>query len=143
MARPGSHANAHSVPARGVSVRRSVKRLVWVLGSLSGLLVVLGVSALLVLRSNWFREKVRSRVVYEIERVSGGRVEIGALNIDWSNLKAEIAPFVLHGTEPANEAPLFRAESVQLGLRIVSTFKRDVDLASLVVDRPQINLLVD
>jgi uncharacterized protein involved in outer membrane biogenesis len=114
-----------------------------VLGSLAGLLLVLGVSGLLILRSDWFREKVRSRTVYEIERASGGRVEIGAVNIDWTNLKAEIAPFVLHGTEPANEPPLFRAESVQLGLKIVSAFKRDIDLASLVVDRPQINLLVD
>src|SRR5262245_61301131 len=101
MARPGSHAIAHPLSARGASMRRSMKRLLWVLGSLAAFLIITGAAALLILTSDWFREKVRSRVVYEIERVSGGRVEIGALNFDWSDLNAEVAPFVLHGTEPS------------------------------------------
>ena len=124
-------------------MRRPVKRLLWVVGSLLGLFLLLSIAALLILPSNWFREKVRARIVYEIELASGGRVEIGAFKFDWSNLKAEIAPFILHGTEPTGEPPLFQAESVQVGLKIVSAFKRDVDIASLVVERPRINLLVD
>src|SRR4029434_6087404 len=62
---------------------------------------------------------------------------------DWSTLTAEIAPFVLHGTEPAGERPLFQADSVQVGFKVISAFKRDVDIASLVVQRPQLNLVVD
>ena len=50
---------------------------------------------------------------------------------------------MLHGTEPATERPLFRADSVKVGLKIISMMKRDVDISSLVVDVPQVNILVD
>jgi translocation and assembly module TamB len=124
-------------------VKRPVRISLWTIGTAVGLLLLLGIAAVLILPSSWFREKVRSRIVYEIERVSGGRTEIGEFRFDWSTLTAEIAPFVLYGTEPPGERPLFRADSVQVGLKIVSAFKRDIDIASLVVQRPQINLLVD
>jgi translocation and assembly module TamB len=124
-------------------MRRPFKIALWGLGGVAGLLLLLGIAALLILPSNWFREKVRTRIVYEVERATGGRVEIGAFRFDWGKLHAEVAPFVLHGTEPAGELPLFRAESVQVELKIISAFKRDIDIASLLVDRPQINLLVD
>ena len=82
-------------------------------------------------------------MIVEIERASGGKTEIGAFRFDWKNLTAEVTPFVLHGTEPASERPLFRAESIKVGLKIISMLKRDIDIASLVVDSPQINILVD
>src|SRR5688572_24252497 len=124
-------------------MRRPLKITLWSLGSITALLVLLGIAALLILPSNWFREKVRSRIVYEVERATGGRVEIGAFRFDMGKLNFEVAPFVLHGSEPAGERPLFRTESLQVGLKIISVFKRDVDIASLLIDRPQINLLVD
>ena len=39
-------------------------------------------------------------------------------------------------------APLVRAESVEIGLRIVSALRRDIDLASILVERPKVNILV-
>ncbi|MBC8167639.1 MAG: hypothetical protein H7Y20_17440, partial [Bryobacteraceae bacterium] len=122
---------------------RVLRILLWVFGTLLGLVLLLVVAALIILPSDWFREKIRARAVYEIEKASGGRVEIGAFRYDWSSLTFEIAPFVVHGTEPASEAPLFRAESVKVGLKIISAFKRDVDIASLYVEQPKVNLLVD
>jgi translocation and assembly module TamB len=124
-------------------VKRPVKISLWVAGVITGLVILLAIAAVLILPSNWFREKVRVAIVNQVERVSGGRVEIGAFQFDWSKLTAEISPFVLHGTEPAGEKPLFAADSVQVGLKIVSALKRDIDIASLVVQRPQLNLLVD
>ena len=122
---------------------RRARRWLYVLAGLTGLLLILIASAVLILPSDWFREKVRARIVYEVERASGGRVEVGAFRFDWTNLTAEVAPFVLHGTEPAGAAPLFRAESVQVGLKIVSLMKKDVDIESVHVDQPQVNILVD
>ncbi len=122
---------------------KTARVLLWTLASLLGLVLLLGIAAVIILPSNWFREKVRDRIVTEVEKASGGRVEIGAFRFDWSNLTAEIAPFVLHGTEPAGEAPLFRAESIKVGLKIISMMKRDIDISSLVVEQPRVNLLVD
>jgi translocation and assembly module TamB len=124
-------------------MNRPVKWASWTIGGLLALLLLLGLAAVLILPSSWFREKVRARMITEIERASGGKTEIGAFRFDWKNLTAEVAPFILHGTEPAPERPLFRAESVKVGLKIVSMMKHDIDIAFVVVDAPQINILVD
>lgn len=124
-------------------MKRPVKWFLWVLGGIVALLLLLSVAAVLILPSAWFRDKVRVRMVAEIERVTGGNAEIGAFRFDWKTLHAEVAPFVLRGTEPATERPLFRAESVQVGLKIVSLIKKDIDIASLTVQAPQVNILVD
>jgi translocation and assembly module TamB len=124
-------------------MNRPVKWTLWIGGGLLGLLLLLGLAAVLILPSAWFRDKVRDRMVTEIERASGGETEIGAFRFDWKTLTAEVAPFVLHGKEPSGERPLFRAESIKVGIKIISMMKRDVDIASLVVDSPQVNILVD
>jgi translocation and assembly module TamB len=124
-------------------MNRPVKWASWMIGGFVALLLLLGLAAVLIFPSSWFREKVRDRMITEIERASGGKTEIGAFRFDWKNLTAEVAPFVLHGTESASERPLFRAESVKVGLKIVSMMKHDIDIASVVVDQPQINILVD
>jgi translocation and assembly module TamB len=102
-------------------------------------LVCVGVA---VLQSSWFKEKIRLRIVSETERASGGQVEIGAFNFDWPRLTASIDGFVLHGTEPKGDAPLFRAEHVLLRLKLVSILSRDVKIRSLQIEKPQIALLV-
>lgn len=124
-------------------MKRPVRWTLWGLAGIVTLLMLLGISALIILPSAWFREKVRVRMISEIERASGGRTEIGAFRFDWKTLTAEVAPFVLHGTEPSTEAPLFRAESVKVQLKIISMMKRDIDIASVAVEAPQVNILVD
>jgi translocation and assembly module TamB len=122
----------------------SGKRFAWIAAvSLAGLLAIAVVAGVLVLRSHWFYEQVRLRVVSTVETATGGRVEAGSFQFDWTRLRAEIRGFVLHGLEPRDSPPLFRASSVAVGLRIVSLVKRDVDIQYLEVVEPQIHLIVD
>ena len=106
------------------------------------LLVVCAVAALLVVRSGWFRELVRQRIVTEVESATGGQVEVGNFSFKWETLTAKISPFVLHGMEPASEAPLLRVESVSIGLRVISMLERKVDLASVTVDQPRLRIVI-
>ncbi|MCX6636536.1 MAG: hypothetical protein NT090_15865, partial [Acidobacteria bacterium] len=69
-------------------------------------------------------------------------MEIGSFDFDWRRLRAEVRGFVLHGSEPGGARPLFRADSIVVGLRLVSALKRDIDIASLVVERPEVNVIV-
>jgi translocation and assembly module TamB len=85
----------------------------------------------------------RQHLVDEAERASGGRAEIGRFRFDWKTLTAEVRQFVLHGTEPAGEQPLVRADSIRVGLRIISLMERNIDIASLTLVRPQVNIIVD
>ena len=85
----------------------------------------------------WFKNLVRERIESVVERATGGRVEIGSFSYNWRDLTADVKPFVLHGTEPASAPPLFRADKIQIGLKIISALEKKVDIASLVVESPR------
>ena len=122
---------------------RIPRKLLYLIGGVAGLLLALTIAALLVLPSSWFREKVRARIIADVERASGGKAEIGAFRFEWTSLTAEVAPFVLRGTEPVSEPPLFAADSLRVRLKIISILKKDVDIAGLYIDRPRLNLIID
>ncbi len=121
---------------------RRVRLGLYTLATAAAILLAAGIGGVLALRSEWFRERLRERIVEEVESASGGRAELRSFEFDWSQLRAELRGFVLHGTEPAGASPLFRAESIAVGLRVVSALKRDIDIESLVVARPEVNLSI-
>jgi len=104
------------------------------------LVILAGACALagvFIVRSGWFRERVRGGIIEAIENTTGGRVELGSFRFDWRHLVASVTPLVLHGTETAGEPALLRVESVTVGLRIVSLFERRIDLSYLRIEQPQ------
>jgi translocation and assembly module TamB len=122
-----------------------MKRFRWVfrvLGGAVALLVVAAGGGLLVLRTAWFREQVRARIVNTVETATGGRAEVGSFDFEWSRLRAQVRNFTLHGIEPADRPPLFHAASVSVGLRLVSLWNRDVDIRYLEVAEPRVYLMI-
>jgi translocation and assembly module TamB len=95
------------------------------------------------LRSDWLREKMRARVVLEIEKATGGKAELGKVDFDPGLLWATVDGLTLHGTEPANARPLFTAEKVRVELKIISFLKRDVDVGRIEIVRPRLHVTVD
>ena len=77
-------------------------------------------AGVLILRSDWFHEKVRARIVETVETATGGRVELGGFQFDWRRMRVEVQAFTIHGTEPAARPPLLHADSIALGLKSVS-----------------------
>ena len=119
------------------------RRLAWILGLLAGGTALLALAGILVLQSGWFYNHVRERIVAEVERATGGRVELRAFRFDWTHLRAEAGGLVVHGTEPADRPPLLRASSVAVVLKLVSLWKRDVDVRYLEVNSPHVYLMVN
>jgi len=122
-------------------MKRSRSALWWRGGAAALLLLVLG-GGLLVLRSAWFRGQVRAQIVNAVETATGGRAEIGSFDFEWNRFRAQVRGFTLHGTEPADRPPLLHAASVTIGLRLVSIWKRDVDIRSLEVAGPHVYLML-
>jgi len=119
------------------------RRIAWIAaGGLAGLALA-AVAAVLVLRSAWFYEKVRERVVSTVETATGGRVEAGSFQFDWKRLRAQIGALTIHGTEPPGKPPLFRARTVAVGLKIISILERRVDIQYLEVVEPRVYLTID
>ena len=107
-----------------------------------GLILVLFVTGISIVRTDWFRDMVRQKIVAAVETGTGGRAELGSFTFDWTHLRAQIRTFVLHGLEPAGAAPLFRADLLQVDLKLLSPFRGFVDIAYLLVQKPQANIIV-
>ena len=124
-------------------MRRRTRLLLWLAGSVAIVCVSVALIAIAVVRSAWFSDRVRERIVGEVERSTGGRAEIGSFRFDWHSFTAEVAPFVLHGNEPAGAPPLFRADAIRVGLKVVSLVERSVDIRSLTADKPELRIVVN
>lgn len=122
--------------------RRS-RRIVIAGASLLGLIVLAAVAGLLVLQSAWFREQVRQGIVAAAEKATGGRVEIGSFDLDWRTLTVQLNNFVIHGSEPADNAPLLRVRSIRARLKILSMIERKVDVQSVDAENPAAHLIVN
>lgn len=105
-------------------------------------LVALFTIGALVLRSDWFAEQMEKRMITELSRATGASVRIGKVSVHWEKLRFRAAPLLLQGTEPAGADPLLRAESVDVGLSLQSFLSGAIDISSLSVDGPKINLIV-
>lgn len=123
----------------------SRRKKAWLFGlaGVAALLLIALLAAGLVLRTVWFKNQVRDRLVSVAATATGGRVDIGEFDYNWSNLTVEVAPFVIHGKESPQEAPFFRAERIRIGLRIISMLERQVDLISVIVEKPQVSVTVN
>ncbi len=119
-------------------IRRGLLRI---LAALVVLLAILALTGVLVFRSGWFYEMVHRRTIAELERATGGRVEIGDFDFDWKHLQLKVGPVILHGKESALEPPFIQIRSLTAGLRVISMIERKVDLSSLSIDQPQVRIV--
>ena len=86
------------------------------------------------LAEDWMRHEI----VRQIEQKTGGRVELGGFHFRLWALRAELDDLTLHGREDKKAAPLFHADRVQVGVRILSFFGRKIALDELIVERPEV-----
>ncbi|MDQ6663706.1 MAG: AsmA family protein, partial [Acidobacteriota bacterium] len=112
--------------------------------TVAGILLVLGIVGAAILQSQWLRERLREKIVAQLETSTGGKVDIGAFTFDWSTLTAEVHNLAIHGLEPSREPPLLRAAQVQVELSVGSLLNPvgGIDIASLGVNKPEVHLIV-
>lgn len=115
----------------------------WALLGLALTAVAAGIGALVLVRTEWFRQKAGDRIEREIALAFGARAEIGNLRVDWRRWTVSAGPVVVRGSEAATEQPLASLDSVEIGLRVQSFFARRVDVQSIVVRSPRIHVIVN
>ena len=82
-------------------------------------------------------------ITHRLTVMTGGRVELRSLSVQWLAMRATLKGLVIHGKESAGEEPLFSTEEVQAGLRIDSIWARKVSLDELLVQKPHVHIRVD
>src|SRR6185437_374526 len=108
---------------------------------IAAVLVLLIVSAIVIVQTNWFKSFVREKIVSAVEDATGGKVDLKSFAFSWTNLQATIADLTIHGTEPPGSAPLFKAQEIVLRLKLFSS-GHAIDLAYLGVTQPSANVIV-
>jgi translocation and assembly module TamB len=109
---------------------------------MAALIAVVLIAAFFTVRTQWFRDFVREKIITATEEGTGGKVDLGSFDFDWSHLHATLTDFVIHGNEPAGSAPFVRAAKAELYLRLFTRLNPPFELAYLGVDQPQANILV-
>ena len=115
-----------------------------------GTLTLISVVALICLyywaSSAAFENSVRGRVIAELEKVTGGRVEISAFHWDLLHLRVEATGITIHGLEAADEAPYAHVERLRLRVAVLGLFTWEfsphVILREAEIQQPEFHLIV-
>jgi translocation and assembly module TamB len=89
-----------------------------------------------------FQALVRRRVVAELERISGGGVEVGGIHTIPFRFQVEIRDLTIHGRESANEVPYAHVDRLVARFKLISILGAEFGLSSLVIDRPVIHIVL-
>jgi translocation and assembly module TamB len=88
-----------------------------------------------------FQQLVRRRVVASVEKMVGGRVELGELHTTPFRLRVDARNLTIHGREAAGEAPFLHVDRLQAELKIISLLSTTIGLHSLVLEHPVVHLI--
>jgi translocation and assembly module TamB len=94
------------------------------------------------LQTNLGQQSIKAALVRQIEQRTGTRIEIAAFHCNIWCLRFEIEGLTVHGLEGAGSPPLFYAERVDLNIRVISLFGRQIALDELLVRGPQTSVRI-
>jgi translocation and assembly module TamB len=108
----------------------------------TGVLVVALLAGLWYTTTNSFQNYVHQRTVKEIERITGGRAEIGSFHVVPFHLQVEIRNITVHGKEAATDVPLLHADSVVGQVKVISFLRTQFGFQSLSLERPVVHVII-
>jgi translocation and assembly module TamB len=128
-----------TAPAAPPRTRSVVWRVVLVVVAV---LVVLAGAAVWYGNTPDFENLVRKKVVTELEKVTGGRVDLGAFRWRLLHLEFEADNLTIHGLEGPGQIPYAHVDRLFVRVKILSVVKREIGLNYLEADHPVIHLIV-
>jgi translocation and assembly module TamB len=88
-----------------------------------------------------FQQMVRRRVVSSVEKIVGGRVELGELHTTPFRLRVDARNLTIHGREAPDQVPFLHVDRLEAEMKIISLLSTTVGLHSLVLDRPVVHII--
>lgn len=82
-------------------------------------------------------------VTRQIEQRTGARAEIGGFHLRILGLRVVVDNLTLHGLEAVDAPPLFHADQIDVGVHIISFFRKEVSLDHVMVLRPALAVEID
>ncbi len=116
------------------------KRWLKILGATAAALIVIMV---ILVQTGLVTRWARQGVIAQIEKMSGGRVELKEFRFSVFGLRAELEDFTLHGREPEGTPPFFHAALLFVDMRVVSFLERTVALDEVRIEKPVVHVRID
>lgn len=88
-----------------------------------------------------FQRMVRRRLIAEIERVTGGHVEVGSFHTQPFQFEVEIRDLTVHGSEASGEIPFAHVDHLTAHIKVISVLGAELGLRSVVLDHPVLHLI--
>ncbi|HKT88330.1 MAG TPA: hypothetical protein VJQ59_07835, partial [Candidatus Sulfotelmatobacter sp.] len=108
----------------------------------AGVVVLFASAAIWYTTTNSFQRYVRRRVVREIERITGGRAEVGSFHVVPFHLQVEIRNVTVHGKEAPWETPLAHADSLLAQVKVISFLRTEFGFHDVVLDHPVVHIAI-
>jgi translocation and assembly module TamB len=106
---------------------------------LAGLLLLGGLSWYATTDS--FQNWVQRRLVAELERVTGGRVDSGGIHTVPFRFQVDIRDLTIHGREAPSEVPYAHVDRLVAQVKLISALGAEFGFSSLVLDHPVVHII--
>ena len=98
------------------------------------------IGLILYVNTDSFQSLVRRRLIAELERITGGRVEIGSIHTAPFRLQADVRDITVHGRESASDVPLAHADRIVARLKLSSLVRSEFGFDEVVLEQPVVHV---
>lgn len=88
-----------------------------------------------------FQAMVRHRLAAELERITGGRVELGSIHTMPFRFVVDVRDLTIHGREAEGEVPYAHVDRLVAQVKLISVLGAEFGFDSLVLDHPVIHVI--
>jgi translocation and assembly module TamB len=88
-----------------------------------------------------FQAMVRYRLVGELERVTGGRVEVGGFHVIPFRFRVSVSELTIHGREAADQAPFVHVDRLEAKVKLISVLGAELGFDSIALEAPVIHII--
>jgi translocation and assembly module TamB len=106
----------------------------------TGAASLLAIGVLIYVNTEAFQALVRRRLVAEVERITGGRAEVGSIHTTPFRLQVDVRNLTVHGRESATDIPLAHAERIVARLKISSLLRSELAFHEVILQQPVIHV---
>ncbi len=107
-----------------------------------GVCLVVLCGALWYITTDSFQSYVRRRLVAEVERITGGKAEIGSFHIIPFRMQVEVRDVTVHGSEAKGDTPLAHVDHLLAHVKLDSLLRTELGFHSVTLEHPVVHLAI-
>ena len=115
----------------------------WTGGALLCLVILTVIACTFIVHSRRFHDYFLAKVERQASDSLGTQVKIENFTVRLSTLSLDIYGLTIHGAPPYPDPPLLQVRHAEVGVRVVSVFRRKWYLSSFRVDSPVVKIFTD